>query len=56
MKRYMLITSYEYCLFASRKAIHSGDYCVVHAGIPRIVTGLAYDDEFATGPVLSEPP
>jgi hypothetical protein len=35
------------CLFASRKAIRSGDYCVVHAGIPRIVPGLAYDDEFA---------
>jgi hypothetical protein len=32
------------------------DYCVVHAGIPRIVPGLACDDEFDTGPVLSRPP
>ena len=39
-----------------RKAIRSGDYRVVHAGIPRIVAGLVYDDEFAIGPVLSEPP
>jgi Resolvase, N terminal domain len=49
MKRYMLITSYEYCLFASRKAIRSCHYRVAHAAIPRIVPGLAYDDEFATG-------
>jgi hypothetical protein len=56
MKRYMLITSYEYCLFAGRKAIRSGDYRVVHAGIPRIVPGFAYDDEFAAGPMLSESP
>ena len=41
---------------AGRKAIRSGDYRVAHTGIPRIVTGLAYDDKFATGPVLSEPP
>jgi hypothetical protein len=40
------------CLFAGRKAICSGDYRVVHAGIPRIVPGLAYDDGFDTGPVL----
>ena len=44
------------CLFASRKVIRSGDYRFVHAGIPRIVPGLAYNDKFATGPVLSEPP
>jgi hypothetical protein len=44
------------CLYTGRKTIRSGDYRIVHAGIPRIVPGLAYDDEFATGPMLSEPP
>ena len=46
----------KFAYITGRKAIRSGDYRIVHAGVPRIVPGLAYDDEFATGPVLSESP
>jgi hypothetical protein len=42
--------------FADRKTIRGGDYGLAHAGVPRIVPGLAHNDEFAAGPMLREPP
>jgi hypothetical protein len=43
-------------LFAARKAIRGGHCGFAHAGVPRIVPGPAHNDEFAAGPMLTEPP
>jgi hypothetical protein len=42
--------------FADHKTIRGGDYGLAHAGVPRIVPGLAHNDEFGAGPMLREPP
>jgi hypothetical protein len=41
-------------LFAG-KAIRGGNYALAHAGVSRIMPGLANNDEFAAGPMLHEP-
>src|ERR1700687_12265 len=42
--------------FAGREAIRGGDDALAHAGIARVVPGIAEDDKLAAGPILRKPP
>jgi hypothetical protein len=43
-------------LSAPSEVIGGGHDALANAEVPRVMSGLAYNDEFATGPILRKPP